>query len=387
MLGWLGAQRLFYERCDALAKTGESPAAKRAAIEALVAQTLRAARNSEQTNQILRDAAFYLRNLAIEIANERKAFTEAQDLVEAAGKLAARMAPLDKELLSKLAEDRVVLGRNKTARGEQRWAGVKEYSGCIFWIGLIGFLSLVSQCNKQGSTTASAPSRSKSGQFDPDRYVSDSSTPYVLPSRATPRRYSYVPPLPPTPVRAPAWDDLLAAESATPAPRTRTRTFDEIFAPTPMPVATPLAARTPRVATPIPFSPPPLALLQTGAGQRYFESKSGIVPLRINTPAGGGHYWVKVLDLASGRTVMEFFIREGESVTVKLPLGTCRLRYAWGREWFGRKLLFGPQTRAAEADETLTFSRQGNRVSGHELTLTKQVGGNLSETAVTPANF
>ena len=105
-------------------------------------------------------------------------------------------------------------------------------------------------------------------------------------------------------------------------------------------------------------------------------------PLKISTSAEG-NFLVKLVDSRSGNPVQEIYIREGDQVTVKVPDGTYGVRYACGREWYGRKRLFGPDTSCSRADQLLTFSRG----QGYEVSLFKSPGGNLRTQSIDVTDF
>lgn len=78
------------------------------------------------------------------------------------------------------------------------------------------------------------------------------------------------------------------------------------------------------------------------------------------------NYFLKVVDWELNQTVMTVFIRAGEKVTLNLPAGSYKLRYAAGEQWYGEEHLFGPKTRYGEVSELMTkqplqfkFERRG----------------------------
>lgn len=114
-----------------------------------------------------------------------------------------------------------------------------------------------------------------------------------------------------------------------------------------------------------------------------------IAPFRVHTPAEGGHYYLKLVDAANPKhSVLTFFMRPNSVFETKVPLGSYKLRYASGTEWFGARHLFGPcRSSFFEAQAVLNFARTGNRLSGHEIKLIKQVGGNLETRNVDEDDF
>ena len=118
-------------------------------------------------------------------------------------------------------------------------------------------------------------------------------------------------------------------------------------------------------------------------------SGNRIAPFRVHTPHDGGHYYLKLVNASNPKqSVLAFFMRPNSVFETKVPLGAYKLRYASGTEWFGPRHLFGP-CRASffEAQSVLNFTRTGNRLSGHEIRLIKQVGGNLETRNVDEDDF
>jgi hypothetical protein len=54
---------------------------------------------------------------------------------------------------------------------------------------------------------------------------------------------------------------------------------------------------------------------------------------------------------------MTVFVRGGETVETRAPLGKFIVKYASGDTWYGYDHLFGPDTTYTKADETFIFSR------------------------------
>lgn len=101
-------------------------------------------------------------------------------------------------------------------------------------------------------------------------------------------------------------------------------------------------------------------------------------PLKIVTPARAGHHLVKFTDSRTEKEVARFFIREGETLEAKMPLGSFNLRYAYGHAWYGHENLFGHgKTKCARSDDSFDFYIEGDRIAGNEIQLIKQLNGNL----------
>ncbi|MBQ3810620.1 MAG: hypothetical protein II839_07355 [Kiritimatiellae bacterium] len=66
--------------------------------------------------------------------------------------------------------------------------------------------------------------------------------------------------------------------------------------------------------------------------------------------------YAKLTDAESGKDVLSCFVRRDETAEVLVPLGTYRLRYAHGTDWYGTNLLFGPETDYRQIEEPLVFA-------------------------------
>jgi len=160
---------------------------------------------------------------------------------------------------------------------------------------------------------------------------------------------------------------------------------------------------TPSVHPPAPKlaqrpNPPPAAeakslkpvAVQTGVIRRK-KARGAIAPLRITTPSGD-NYVVKLVDATTNAEEMLIYIEAGRTYETKVPLGTYRIRGASGSTWYGVGDLFGPSTsffelRGKDADNTFAFVRVGNQLTGRQITLVKQVGGNLETNVIGKERF
>lgn len=125
---------------------------------------------------------------------------------------------------------------------------------------------------------------------------------------------------------------------------------------------------------------------KTGIYKVYSKSRR-IAPLKIDLPHTDLAYFLKLMNPTTGKAVMTMMARGGDVLQVDVPLGTYRLRYAYGPVWFGEENKFGEDTRATEADADLTFAVVGDYASGHEVELVQQLNGNLKERPLDPALF
>jgi hypothetical protein len=110
-------------------------------------------------------------------------------------------------------------------------------------------------------------------------------------------------------------------------------------------------------------------------------------PFKITTRTGGPHCLLKLYDVGTGTPTVAVFIRSGESVEVKVPVGTYRAKLASGERWYGEERLFGPDTDYAQFDSLMEFEVRGNQLVGKSMELTPVLHGNLRRTKISAANF
>lgn len=134
------------------------------------------------------------------------------------------------------------------------------------------------------------------------------------------------------------------------------------------------------------FTQPVQALPQTGANNATFGK--GVAPLSIKTSAAGGyHYFVKIVNTATGKELGSYFIRSGGVLDINVPIGTYEIRYATGKQWYGASYLFGPETVYSKADSTFEFSFDGRQYSGYTIELIMQQNGNLRTSGIAPSQW
>lgn len=118
-------------------------------------------------------------------------------------------------------------------------------------------------------------------------------------------------------------------------------------------------------AVALPFTGPAPAG-ETPAGLMW--NRTGLpatLPLQLMTPPGMGYY-LRLTDAETGAPALAAFAEGGAFFRVLVPPGTYRLHIAWGRDWQDETALFGPDTRAFDLAEPLSFAVTGpGRKSGH----------------------
>ena len=114
-----------------------------------------------------------------------------------------------------------------------------------------------------------------------------------------------------------------------------------------------------------------------------------VAPFEIKTERGQNYLVKLALPSDPLGTVMSVFVRGGDTVEIKAPLGTYILKYAAGTTWYGYKknVWFGPSTTYTQADSLFTFSATGNGYHGHSVTLYTVSDGNLSMSDIKAEQF
>lgn len=119
---------------------------------------------------------------------------------------------------------------------------------------------------------------------------------------------------------------------------------------------------------------------------RVYTHHKKVAPFKIITPRGS-NYYAKLVDSNTARNVISMYAVGGRTSEVVVPLGSYRLKYAYGNAWCGESLLFGEQTKYGEAQSTFEFSVQGSRISGYTVKLIPQVHGNLKTKSISASDF
>lgn len=85
--------------------------------------------------------------------------------------------------------------------------------------------------------------------------------------------------------------------------------------------------------------------------------------------------------------LVSIFVRAGETVEVKVPLGTYKAKIASGQTWYGDEIRFGPSTGYGEFSSTFDFRIEGDQLAGNEVTLTRVTNGNLHRSPIDASQF
>ena len=129
------------------------------------------------------------------------------------------------------------------------------------------------------------------------------------------------------------------------------------------------------------FSEPEQPMPEQGAmsfgADSFLNSSDTKAPFKITTPSDG-NYVMKIEDWDTKEFVATYFIRRSSTLSIELPLGSYKLKFAQGDKWYGTNFLFGPTTAYSYVPDKMTFYIDGDYVRGHEIELIPQVNGNLT---------
>lgn len=107
--------------------------------------------------------------------------------------------------------------------------------------------------------------------------------------------------------------------------------------------------------------------------------------LKVSAPINSGdNYVVRLYDLGTTNPVQTVYVRAGDQVDVRVPVGSYTVRFAAGHDWRGVDHLFGSTGRVWEADSPMTFTATTRG------TITLQAGddvGNFRGQTVSPSRF
>lgn len=105
---------------------------------------------------------------------------------------------------------------------------------------------------------------------------------------------------------------------------------------------------------------------------------------KIIIHASAGSSYVVKLKSPSGTTRLSFYVRSGETVTVRVPPECLYVYFASGSTWYGTDYLFGSKTYYSMDDELFDF--RGKQLE-LEYTLVPVVNGNFSATPISSEDF
>lgn len=128
---------------------------------------------------------------------------------------------------------------------------------------------------------------------------------------------------------------------------------------------------------------PPVVYQSPGVMWNY-TGMMGVATLRIIT-SPGADYYIKLVDYYSGADRVGIFVNGGQRLDVRVPPGSYKLRYAYGKSWRGQYALFGPgrNTNYQQSPTRFDFST----TNGYTIELIKQAGGNMPTSSIGSNQF
>lgn len=133
------------------------------------------------------------------------------------------------------------------------------------------------------------------------------------------------------------------------------------------------------------LKPPPLTYPKNGIIKKSFVE--GVAPLKITTKYEDQNYYIKLVDINEKKEIVTAFIRGGTTMTIEVPIGSCEMKTAAGKTWYGEPFLFGPSSIYSKVDKIFNFRIEGNQVAGYSIELFLQPHGNLKTEEISEFEF
>lgn len=132
---------------------------------------------------------------------------------------------------------------------------------------------------------------------------------------------------------------------------------------------------------------PPAVVQRTGVIWNRTALLS-MAPFKIET-SNGVDYYIKLVDVETNRDAMAFYVAGGKDLEVLVPLGSYKIRYAYGKIWRGEQHLFGPGklTKVRETLKSFDFNASLEGFKGYTVKLTPQIGSNLPIRSIARSKF
>lgn len=111
-------------------------------------------------------------------------------------------------------------------------------------------------------------------------------------------------------------------------------------------------------------------------------------PLAIKTNSGK-NFFVKLVNSATGRDMVGIYVVGGQPFETLVPLGSYKIKYAYGDTWRGEQHLFGPNEHTGFSETTWVFNFKisDGYVEGYEIELILQIDGNLPVREINKSQF
>jgi len=119
----------------------------------------------------------------------------------------------------------------------------------------------------------------------------------------------------------------------------------------------------------------------------FSNNPNQYAPFSVTAGDYGNNYYIKLKNAETNQDSIAFFLKNGETVQIKVPLGVYTFCYATGNTWQGTDKFFGYGTAYYQADELMTFYVNGNQIMGRKVYLTKTSAGNMPEKSISSSDF
>ncbi len=96
---------------------------------------------------------------------------------------------------------------------------------------------------------------------------------------------------------------------------------------------------------------------------------------------------IKPYGFGSNESDVAFIVKAGQTVSINVPIGTYKMYYATGKNFYGTSKLFGDSTRCYVADDLLSFYLAGDYYQGHTITLKAVYNGNFETDEIAEYTF
>ena len=120
-----------------------------------------------------------------------------------------------------------------------------------------------------------------------------------------------------------------------------------------------------------------------------FTSEERLAPFTVTAPTNN-NYLIKMENATTKKTSMYIFVKAGTTATTKIPLGTYRMKIAYGQKWYGITKLFGEQTQYGIIKQTLPFTTQiknNKKYYMGQIIKLKAINGNLTTKRISKIEF
>jgi len=126
--------------------------------------------------------------------------------------------------------------------------------------------------------------------------------------------------------------------------------------------------------------PVPIPEPATGVLAKSF--KRGEAVFQVRASPDSMPYLVKLCDPATDVELLTGFVRPGETLQTRVPVGVYTLEYASGDSWYGPQLMFGPRAIYGGMGKPIDFRLATSEYSGFKIELSPHWGGGHGGTSV-----